>query len=344
MKVAIARDSRFLKHLTGHGHPEHPARLRSVYKMVDENFKSKLIVIEPEPIALENLELVHTQMYIQKVLKTADHDFTSLAPDTPASSQTYLAAWLAAGACLTCLHALMANECDAGFALVRPPGHHALPDRAGGFCVLNNLAIAARYAIARQGFSRVLIVDWDIHHGNGIQDVFYQESKVFYFSTHDVLLYPYTGHSRETGKGEGLGYNLNIPLPRQAKDSDMAHLYREILDRLVGRLKPDLILVSAGFDGHRRDPIGRSLWSEDAFRQLTRCLLHACGQIGQVPVLFALEGGYEPVSLANCVHSVIKELLDGDPDTKPPGHRSRLAEDLIRKARTRHASYGIWTD
>jgi acetoin utilization deacetylase AcuC-like enzyme len=227
---------------------------------------------------------------------------------------------------------------------VRPPGHHALPDRAGGVCILHNLAITARYAVTSQGFRRVLIVDWDIHHGNGIQEVFYKESEVFYFSTHDVLLYPYTGHGRETGEGAGLGYNLNIPLPRQAKDPDVAHLYREVLTRLSKRLKPDLILVSAGFDGHRRDPIGRSLWTEDVFKQLTRCLLYVGKKIAQVPVLFVLEGGYEPISLANCVHGVIKELLDGNPDIEPPDHRSRLAEKLIDKARTRHASFGVWTD
>ena len=205
-------------------HPEHPNRVKAIYRMLDTDFKKGLVNIEAEPATLESLELVHTSAYIKKVLKTADHNFTSLSPDTPASSKSYLAAWLAVGGCIKSLDTLMTGQCDVCFSLVRPPGHHALADRAGGFCIFNNIGAVARHALKHYGMKRILIVDWDVHNGNGVNDLFFHEKEVLYFSTHDMLLYPYAGNWEETGKNEGEGYTINVPIPRDLEDVEFLML------------------------------------------------------------------------------------------------------------------------
>jgi len=343
LKLGIVRDDRFLEHMPGHTHPAHPSRLRAIHRMLDTELQDGYDVIQPEPATLEVLELIHTSAYIKKVLKTADHRFTSLAPDTPASAKTYLSAWLAVGGCLKGLEALVSRQCDVCFAMVRPPGHHALADRAGGFCIFNNLAVTARYAINQFAFRRILIIDWDIHHGNGIQDLFFREKKVLYFSTHDMLLYPYTGNLEETGKGWGKGYTINIPLPRGLNDADILHLYRSILMPVVERYVPDLILIVAGFDAHHEDPIGRMKITESAFADLTRLMLHLRKMADDPPVLFALEGGYSNRGLVNSVRSVLKILTS---KVEPQGFASSetiLGEQLVAKVREIHAPFKVWT-
>lgn len=343
MNVAVVRDDRFLAHKTGHAHPENPARLKAVYRMLDREFARELIYLTPRLATLEQLELVHTPVYIDKVLKTAEHDFTSLATHTPASAQTYLAAWLAVGSCLSGIEALMSGRCGICLCLVRPPGHHALPDRAGGFCVFNNLAVSARYAIQQYGVERVLIIDWDVHHGNGIQDIFYKEKAVFYFSTHDMRLYPFTGDFSETGSGEGTGYTLNIPLPRETGDNDLLCVYRAVLGPLLAAYRPQLILVSAGFDAHQQDPIGRLSLSAAVFGRLTELVISLAKAENEPPILFSLEGGYEPGALADCVREVLKTLTaecrvsDDAPNATP------LGEQLVAKVRRIHAAFSVWT-
>jgi acetoin utilization deacetylase AcuC-like enzyme len=343
LKLGIVRDDRFLEHMPGHSHPEHPSRLRAIHRMLDNELPDGYDVIQPESATLEVLELIHTSAYIKKVLKTADHKFTSLAPDTPASAKTYLSAWLAVGGCLKGLEALVSGQCDVCFAMVRPPGHHALADRAGGFCIFNNLGVTARYAINQFDFRRILIVDWDIHHGNGIQDLFFREKKVFYFSTHDMLLYPYTGNLEETGKGWGQGYTINIPLPRDLNDRDILHLYRGILTPVVERYMPDLILIVAGFDAHHEDPIGRMKITESAFADLTRLLLHLRNMANDPPILFALEGGYSNRGLVNSVRSVLNILTLKVEPQGFPGSETILGARLVAKVREIHAPYKVWT-
>jgi acetoin utilization deacetylase AcuC-like enzyme len=344
LKTGVVRDDRYLAHMPGHTHPEHPSRLRAVYRMLDTDFPDGLTVIQPEPATLEVLELVHTASYVKKVLKTADHKFTSLAPDTPASAKTYLSAWLAVGGCLKSLEALVGGQCDVCFALIRPPGHHALADRAGGFCIFNNLAITARYAMNEFGFERILIIDWDIHHGNGIQDLFYREKKVLYFSTHDMLLYPYTGNLKESGKGWGQGYTINIPLPRDLNDEDILHVYREILTAVVLRYTPDLILIVAGFDAHYEDPIGRSRLTESAFAGLAGLLLNLRAMANDPPLLFALEGGYSDRGVAQSVRSVLNVLTNRVPLEKVPDTETSRGARLVKKARQIHSVYRVWVD
>lgn len=343
MNIAVVRDDRFLAHKTGQTHPENPARLKAVYRMLDREFRQRLIYLTPRLATLEQLELVHTPVYINKVLKTAEHEFTSLAAQTPASARTYLSAWLAAGSCLAGIEALMSGRCGICLCLVRPPGHHAQADRAAGFCVFNNLAIAARYAIQQYGLERVLIIDWDVHHGNGIQDIFYQERAVFYFSTHDMLLYPFTGDFSETGRGEGAGYTLNIPLPREAADDDLLYIYGAVLSPLLAAYRPQLILVSAGFDAHKQDPIGRLSLSAKVYGKLTALILGLGAGAKGLPILFSLEGGYEPNALADCVREVLVALTADPRPAEISAAETRLGAELVATARQIHSAYAVWT-
>ena len=342
LKVTVIRDERYLDHKTGMLHPENPDRLRVIYRMLDRDFPQGLVYLPSEPATMEQLELVHSPSYVQKVLKTSELTFTHLAPDTPASSRSYFAAFLAVGGCLKALDSLLSGQCEASFALVRPPGHHAMPDRATGFCIFNNLGITARYAMKKYRLERILTVDWDIHHGQGLQGLFYDNKKLLYFSSHYMGFYPRTGAWTETGTGEGLGYTVNIPLPKEIGDNDIIHLYREVLGPIIKRYQPELILVAAGFDAHHLDPMGGTMLTEKAFQCLTRLLMGFREEADRPPLLFALEGGYHLQALELCVREVLKALTTDNPNEKCLSQRTQLGEELVRKARHTHAKYGVW--
>jgi acetoin utilization deacetylase AcuC-like enzyme len=312
--------------------------------MLDKEYPEGLVRIRPEPATLGDLELVHTAAYIERVLKTADHNFTSLAPDTPASGKTYLAAWLAVGGCLKALEALLSQESDACFALVRPPGHHALPDRAGGFCIFNNIGITARCAMKHHGISRILVIDWDVHHGNGIHDLFYGEKEVFYVSSHDMLLYPYTGDWQDAGVGPGKGYTVNLPLPRELEDTEFLYLYQEILGPIMRQYDPELILVAAGFDAHQGDPIGRSRFTAPVYGRIVRLILKLRAEIHAPPILLVLEGGYDAGNVGRSVIEVLRALTSDDPYEPVPIEASGRGEGLVEKACQTHGKYGVWAD
>ena len=343
-RIGVIRDDRFFEHKPGHTHPEHPHRLRVIYRMLDKDFENDLISIQPKLASLEQLELVHTPTYIKKVFKTAEHNFSCLAPDTPASAKSCLAACLAAGGCIEGLNALFSKMCDICFCLVRPPGHHALADRAGGFCIFNNAAITARYAIKAYKLKRVLILDFDVHHGNGVNDLFYDCNEVMYMSTHDNFLYPYTGDFEETGTGEGEGYTINIPIPRQFNDEDLYHVYHEICQEVFYRFRPELIIVCAGFDAHERDPIGRSHMTEKLYGWLTTLFLRLRADINRPPLLFVLEGGYDFRGLSYSVGEVLKAMTQYTDKSVLPDVESDHGRKLVEKAKHVHAKYGVWVD
>jgi acetoin utilization deacetylase AcuC-like enzyme len=344
MLTGIVRDDRYLDHMPGHTHPEHPGRLRTIHEMLDANSPSGLVQIPATPATLEELELVHTPTYVKKVLKTSEQTHTSLSPDTPACSKSYLSAWLAVGGCLRALDALMDRKCQACFCLVRPPGHHALGDRAGGFCFFNNLGIAARYARQKYGLKRILIVDWDIHFGNGFQELFYSDPAVLCFSSHDMLLYPFSGAMEETGGGSGAGYTVNIPLSRSFEDGDILYIYGEILTPIIRRFQPELILVAAGFDGHREDPIGLSRMTSRGYGRLTRLLLQLLPEAGNPPLLLSLEGGYNFRALADSVLEVIGTLAGSTSESSLPEAVSPEAETLVGRVKAIHKSFGVWME
>lgn len=343
LNVGIARDERFLEHKTGHFHPEHPKRLDAVYRMIDRQFKDRLLSMPAEPATMEQIERIHSPAYIRRILKTADQRVTSLAPDTPISAESYMAAWLAAGACVKGVDTLMNKTCDAFFALVRPPGHHAMPDRASGFCLFNNIAIAARYALDRYGLGRILVIDWDIHHGNGIHDIFYDSPEVLYVSTHDPLLFPYTGALEEIGGDNARGYTVNVPIFREMTDDDMVGLYQALLKPLIKGYQPRLIMVAAGFDAHADDPIGRSRLTAAAYAGITGLLMTLRLLAGDPPLFFALEGGYHQRALADSVQAVLTELTDGA-SPLPEIPTSDAVRELVDRVRAIHAPYGVFHD
>src|SRR3954468_1430108 len=256
-----------LAHDPGPGHPERPERLLAILA----NLRARPIPgtrwAPPTPAPREALERVHTRAYVDSILRLRGQS-ADLDPDTSVSPGSVDAALLAAGSAIDAVDAVMTGPAASAFALVRPPGHHAEPARAMGFCFFNNIAIAAAHARARHGCRRVLIIDWDVHHGNGTQAAFYSDSSVLFVSFHQFPLYPGTGAPRELGPGPGLGYTINLPMPAGMGDGDYAAIFDLVVSPIADACAPDLVLVSAGFDAHRADPLGEMRLTELGFRHL----------------------------------------------------------------------------
>ncbi|MDH3360256.1 MAG: histone deacetylase, partial [Desulfobulbaceae bacterium] len=255
--------------------------------------------------------LNHTHPHIQRVAATDGKTYASLDPDTNTSPQSHAAARRAAGAMVEATRMVTSGEADNAFALVRPPGHHAEADRTSGFCLFNNIAIAAHYAIKRLGLERILIVDWDLHHGNGTQHSFYDTDKVLYFSTHQYPYFPGTGSLGETGIGAGEGYTINVPLPGGQDDQAYARIFNELLIPVAKAYKPELILVSAGFDISLGDPLGLMSVSNDGFAYLTGVMQNLADEFCEGKLVLALEGGYDLDGLRSGTAAVLRELRDG---------------------------------
>jgi acetoin utilization deacetylase AcuC-like enzyme len=323
-KTGIVKDRAYLRHGTDSGHPETPRRLVSIYEMLENpDMVWKFTGIDARRATREELERVHRPAFIDAIAATAGRSMSMLDPDTVASSETYDIARLAAGGLINAVDAVVSRKVDNAFALVRPPGHHADEGRAAGFCIFNNVAVGARHAMAQHNMERILIVDWDLHHGNGTQDIFYGDRKVLYFSTHQFPYYPGTGAMGEMGRGEGLGYTINVPLRPGADDAFYVRIFQDILSPVAMAFKPEIILVSAGFDTYFADPLGEMKVTPEGFAALTRILLNLADACSGGRLVLVLEGGYHIQGLAKCVRSVLLELLDETRATE---------EELIRMA------------
>ena len=309
VKTGIVRDPRYLEHITSEYHPENHHRLEVIHEMLDDgDMAGKFIEIPPRFATEEEIEFVHTPEYISRVAATADQPHTMLDPDTHTSPKSYEAAKLAVGGLLESIDGVMNGEIDNSFAFVRPPGHHAESDRGMGFCLFNNVAVGARYAIEKYSLERILIVDWDLHHGNGTQNAFYNDPKVLYFSTHQFPYYPGTGSFHETGAGDGKGFTVNVPLSGGQGDGDYARIFERILKPICLQLQPRFILVSAGFDIYFRDPLGAMKITPKGFARLTKILLEIADRNCEGKIAFVLEGGYHLEGLKESVKAVLKEL------------------------------------
>ncbi|MFH0822721.1 MAG: histone deacetylase [Pseudomonadota bacterium] len=343
LRVGVIRDDKYLLHRPGDGFPDRPERLAAVYEMLDRDFREGLITIKPEPVALEDLELVHTPEYVTKVLRSSERSLTPLSPGTVLAEGSYLAAWLAAGGCVKALQAMVAGRCEVCFALVRPPGHRAGRDAAAGACVFNNLGITARYAVERYGMERVLILDWDGDHGDGTQEMFYENKEVLYFSTHYDRRESNSGSWDHTGAGEGLGYTVNIPLPSHLPDDDFVSIYWKCMGPLIRNFQPELILVAAGFSAHIGEKTEEGALTEASFSILTEQLVELRDPLRSPPLLFALEGGYDAGILPRCVKAVLDTLVAKGRRKPRRFSLSPTGVALAEKARSIHAKYRVWT-
>jgi acetoin utilization deacetylase AcuC-like enzyme len=331
-RTGIVKDERYLEHVMDPGHPESPERLRAIYQMLEEEeMKGHFEAVEPRSATREELEMIHSSRYIDLIASTAGKPYFRLDGDTSTCAKSYETALLAAGGFLVLIRAVMEGKLNNGFAFVRPPGHHAEKDRAMGFCLFNNIAIGARYAIQNFSLQRILIVDWDVHHGNGTQSSFYEDPRVLYFSTHRYgFFYPGTGAATEVGKGKGEGFTVNVPLSTRCDDADYGNILQKILKPIALEYQPQLILVSAGFDIHYDDPLGGMEVTEKGFARMTQLLMEIAGVTAQGKLAITLEGGYDVAGQSQSVKAVLKELAQLSPLDK----RGLLEKEKTNASRT----------
>jgi acetoin utilization deacetylase AcuC-like enzyme len=298
----------YLQHKT-EPHPENPGRLVAIdHKIRSADFFDSLEIIEPRKATLEEIAFNHDTAYIADLDKSCQAGIHQLDADTSISRESYDAALLAAGAGLTAIDKILDGELDNAFCAVRPPGHHAEKNHSMGFCLFNNVAIAAHYARNTKDLNRVLIFDWDVHHGNGTQNSFYRDSTVFYSSTHQYPFYPGTGDANETGTGDGLGATLNFPMQAFADDKTYLDVVENRLIPAIVNFKPELIIISAGFDAHKNDPLANIQLSTDCFGQMTALIKQAANEVCEGRLLSMLEGGYDYEALSNSVHLHLQQL------------------------------------
>ena len=325
MKVALVYDPIYLEHDTG-SHPENSQRLVAMMSHLEKTgMKEKLILLSPRLASVEEIEMVHDPGYISSIKSKAERGGGWLDLDTVICPRSYEVALYAAGGALTAVEAVMKGEVDSAFALVRPPGHHATHSRAMGFCIFNNVAIAAKFALSNFNLNRVLIADFDVHHGNGTQDTFYADPKVLYFSTHQYPFYPGTGWIDETGTGEGEGFTVNFPMTAGWGDEEYLRAFNEVLVPVARRFQPDFILVSAGFDTHWTDSIAMMQVSITGFVQMVTILRDLAAELCQGRLVFTLEGGYDLQAVPHALKAILDVLLGNaeidDPVGKSPSAR-----------------------
>ena len=310
-RTGIVKNNSYLQHFSGFSHPESPERLAAVYEMLDNsNMSWKYVGIEPRAASHDEIAYVHTPSYINHIAETAGKNYVFLDSDTVAGPDTYEIAKLAAGGLMNAISGVMTGEVDNAFALVRPPGHHAGAGNSEGFCVFNNVAIGAMHAMNKHGLKKILIVDWDLHHGNGTQNIFYPDRRVLYFSTHQYPHYPGTGGLQEIGEGNALGYTVNVPLRPGAVNGTFISAFRRILEPIAQAFEPELILISAGFDTYYQDPLGGMRVTPEGFAAMARVLLNIADKCCAGRVVAVLEGGYHIIGLVRSVKATLEEMFD----------------------------------
>jgi len=309
LKTGIVLDKRYIDHRPGDFHPESPKRLETIYEMLnDADMVNKHSHVPVREVTLDELSYIHSQGYISTVAATAGKPYGFLDGDTQTSSGSYLAALLAAGGLCNAIKMVNDGDLDNAFGLVRPPGHHAEKSSGRGFCLFNNVAIGAVFAQKKLNLNRVLIADWDLHHGNGTQHSFENDPSVLYFSTHQYPYYPGSGSFNEVGEGAGEGFTVNVPLSTGYGDAEYIAIYNQILRPIALEFKPDLVLVSVGFDIYRDDPLGGMNVTPEGFAGLTRILMEVAGSTCNGKLILTLEGGYNLKGLRDSVKAILKEL------------------------------------
>jgi acetoin utilization deacetylase AcuC-like enzyme len=311
-RVGFVYDPKYLGHEMGRSHPESPERLRAICAQLQSSGTwSRLQQLSPRRAERQWIELIHDSSYVDSLERRSPvNGYTFLDPDTSMSPGTLEAAYLAAGGALAAVDAMMNGDIDQAFCAVRPPGHHAEADRAMGFCFFNTVAIAARYIQRQYDVQRVLIVDWDVHHGNGTQQAFYDDASVLFFSTHQFPCYPGTGRATETGEGLGKGLTINVPFAGGQGDDEYREVFQNVLVPAANLFRPEFVLISAGFDAHRDDPLASMDLTDQGYAELTNIVAAIAKNFSGGRILACLEGGYQLQALAGSVDRHLQRLLD----------------------------------
>jgi acetoin utilization deacetylase AcuC-like enzyme len=301
----------YVEHLTGEGHPEQPGRVTAIVERLQaDGLLDKARTITPRTATDEEILRCHSADYLRIVNEDVTEGLHRLSTgDTPLSARSLEIARLATGGLLAAVDEVLTGRVQNALAVVRPPGHHATPNKGMGFCLFNNVAIAARHAQAKHGVGRVLIADWDVHHGNGTQDIFYEDGTVLFFDTHQHPLYPGTGAATETGKGAGAGLTINCPFPAGSGRKEIVGAFREKLVAAAQAFRPDLVLVSAGFDSRIDDPLGGFTLTDDDFAELTGIVKEIAEKHCGGRLISTLEGGYSLAGLASAAASHVRALM-----------------------------------
>lgn len=307
--VLVVKDERYTHHLENVPHIESPRRLRAIHEALEAPaLQGKWLGIKPREASEEELEWVHTRDYIQQVARSAGKKLTSFDLDTQASEKSYEVARLGVGGVFTLLDEILSGKGKRGFACIRPPGHHAEADKAMGFCLFNNVALGARYLQERHGMKKVMIIDIDLHHGNGIQHAFYDTDQVLYASMHHFPAYPGTGKWGEVGSGKGEGFTVNIPLGRGQGDEDLARIVYFVISPIAQAYKPEFILVCCGFDLYEHDRLGAMKVTPAGYGLITFFLLAIAEKVCRGRIAFVMEGGYSVRGIRECGFRVMQEL------------------------------------
>lgn len=307
-RLGIVADPRFRDHDPGAHHPECPERLEVLDEVFAAPDLAAAVRAATRPANEEELGRVHTPAHLRAVAASAERQVTRYDPDTAASPRTFEAARYAAGSAIELADAVYAGDLECGFAALRPPGHHAEADRPMGFCFFNNVAVVAEHLRARRGLDRILVVDWDVHHGNGTQHSFYADEGVMYASLHQYPFYPGTGGAEEIGSGTGAGTTVNVPMPAGSGHDDYMAAFRDLLLPVAQEFRPQFVLVSAGFDAHRDDPLAAVELDENSFAAMTHALTGLAAEHCDGRIVLLLEGGYSLIALARSVRATLDAL------------------------------------
>jgi acetoin utilization deacetylase AcuC-like enzyme len=332
-QLGILIDDIYLLHEPGSRHPECPARLKAIREALEASGAlARWRRVEPRPAHADELELVHHPSLLEHVERASRRAPAYLDPDTVVSTDSYRTALFAAGGVLECTEAICTGKLKRAFAFVRPPGHHAEPDKAMGFCLFNNVALAAAYARIEHKLDRVAVIDIDLHHGNGTQVCFYDNPHVLYVSSHQFPFYPGTGNFHEVGIREGAGFTVNFPLPEGSGDESVIPIYSKIVSPILEQYRPQLILVSAGFDAHFRDPLGGLKVTPQGYASVAASLIRAADLHCDGRICFVLEGGYDREALQECTRAVMERMECESPEPGLPATNGAF-DQIYQKSR-----------
>jgi acetoin utilization deacetylase AcuC-like enzyme len=329
-KTAVVIDKDYLKHVPGELHPERPERIKVLLDLAASLDGSAFQLLPPRQATRAEIESCHSADHVSLVEATSRSNRFALDGDTITCRDSFGVGLLAVGGFLRMLDAIGGGEFQNGFALVRPPGHHARPAQAMGFCLFNTIAVGARHLLDSRQARRVLVVDWDVHHGNGTQEMFYADPSVLFISTHQYPYYPGTGAVRDVGAAAGEGFTINVPLPAGCADGEYLAVFRDIILPSARDYQPDWVLVSAGFDAHARDPLGGMHVSESGFAAMARATLQLAAEFAENKIAFLLEGGYELAALRASVAAVLNEMRGASGEDAFAAAGAERIEPLIK--------------